>query len=101
MNTLLFSLNNVLVSMDGDSFDVDDEDYSCLWDVYRAGRSTVAMIDLKSFRRKEWGQGKASWVKTTMLDTVVAQLEERLQRQVEREADENRANVREVAEMRA
>lgn len=99
MTTLLFSVNNSLVQMDGylSSFDVPDADYSCEWTIDGKGFAT---IDVKSIRRLVWCKGKAEWVIAHLDAPIIDMLEVRLQAQVERDADD-RANVREVARMRA
>lgn len=96
MSNLLFSVNNPVVQMDGylGSFDVPDADYSCDWVIDRKGFAT---IDVTSIRRQVWRKGKPAWVVAQLDAPVIDMMEARLQAQVEREADEVRANVREVA----
>lgn len=101
MNELLFSLHNVLLASEVGNADIEDTEYSCMWSINRFRGGSRPEIDLRSFKRKEWSSCVASWVPCQMLSTVVASLEQGLQREFEREEDEDAANVREVARMRA
>ncbi|MGE4340782.1 MAG: hypothetical protein AB7E55_33250 [Pigmentiphaga sp.] len=99
MNTLLFSLSNTVVQADVDlsSFDAEDAEYSCQYDIHEMRDGPIVLIDLRSFRRKAWRNMKPEWVKTGMLDTVVAKLEDQLQAQIERERYEDMELARESA----
>lgn len=97
MKRLLFRLHNVLVAAEGmEDCEIKDRSYSCLWDVYRcsAGGEDYVQIDIASVKSLN---DRNEWVKDRVPNNVIAEMEERLQAEVDAERARVKRLNREVA----
>lgn len=96
MKKLLFRLHNVLIAADGmGDVELTDKSYSCLWDVYKCvGGDDYVQIDVASVRSQD---DDGDWRRDRVPNNVIAELEERLQLQLDQEALRIRRMNREVA----
>lgn len=86
MNEYLFTINNALVMCADGSFDIDDTDYSCMYDIHRDVDGERPVIDLKSFKYKEWRDRKATWVSCPPpIAPLVMALEDQIQKGLDAE----------------
>lgn len=99
MNTLLFSIDEQSVSMDGGySFAIEQTDYSVMYDVVKSAGRRLVVVDFKSVKRQEWREGKAYWVDARLDAPLLARLERQLQDEVDYEEETSTGEL--IAEYR-
>lgn len=99
MNEYLFTMANLIITCDQGSCDVDDTDYSCLYSIHDDVDGERPVIDLRSFKLKEWRRGKAHWVPCPAPPGhIVVMLEDRIQLKLDDDARTVEANQLAVAE---
>lgn len=96
MKKLLFRLHNVLIAADGmGDVELTDKSYSCLWDVYKCvGGDDYVQIDVASVMSQD---DDGTWRRDRVPNNVIADLEERLQLELDREVLRRKHQNREVA----
>ncbi len=102
MNTLLFSVEESQVNMDGGySFATEPTDYSVLYHVHKISGRSLAVIDFKTVKRQEWRDGKAYWVDARIDAPILAKLEKQLQDEVDYKEETDIAELAEERRRRA
>lgn len=84
MKKLLFSLPDILCVMDGgNEIEVTTRPFSCLWDVYSCvGGDDYAQIDVASVMSQD---EDGTWVRDRVPNAVLAEMEERLQAELDQD----------------
>jgi hypothetical protein len=99
MNTLLFSVDECHVSMDGGyRFCIEPTDYSVMYDVHKVSGRRIVMIDFASVKRQEWKDGEARWIAARLDAPLLMKLEQQLQEEVDYEEETDTAEL--IAEYR-
>jgi hypothetical protein len=102
VNTLLFSMDEYQVCMDGGyTFAVEAADYSVMYDIHKITGRRLVMIDHKSVKRQEWREGKAYWVAAQLDAPVLMKLEKQLQDEVDYETETSLADLADEYRRRA
>lgn len=96
MKKLLFSMPDILVQADGmREFEVTTKPFSCLWDIYQCvGGDDYVQIDVASVMSQD---DDGDWRRDRVPNAVIAELEEKLQAEMDAEYERRARNNREVA----
>jgi hypothetical protein len=90
---------NLVISCAQGDVDIDDKECSCLYSIHSDADGDIPVIDLHSFKYKEWHDRRFTWQRMLAPSPdIIIKLEERIQLQLDDDQRTVEANQLAVAE---